>query len=152
MKKVYELQNINDFISDFNSLGLGNLKLISGEEQENPDAIVLLNGTKKIGLEATIAIAPADLPNAKPKTNHPSEVFYNPLPVIDELMKLIKKKSLNDYKGEGIDETWLLISGGSFISIEDLKVKLKDLNIKTKFKRIFLHKGLRVKLTEITSL
>jgi hypothetical protein len=151
MKKAYELENIDDFIKDFNHLTfqLGSVKRISGENQENPDAILELNGQKKIGLEATIAIAPADLPNAKPKVNHPSELFYNPTPAIDELIKRIEEKSLNDYKGEGIDQTWLLISGGSYIPSRDLEERLKQESFTTKFDRIFIHKGLGVDLAEV---
>ena len=151
MKKAYELENIDDFIEDFNhpKFKLGSLKRVSGENQENPDAILELNGQEKIGLEATVAIAPDDLPNARPKVNHPSEAFYNPTPAIDELIKRIKEKSLNDYKSEGLDATWLLISGGSYIPPRDLEERLKQESFTTKFNRIFIHKGLGVDLVEV---
>src|SRR5579872_4195588 len=143
MKKAYELENIDDFIKDFNNpiFKIGKLKRISGSNQENPDAILELNGKTKIGLEATIAIAPDDLPNAKPKPFDPKDLPYNPTPAIDELIKRIKTKSLNDYKDFGIDETWLLISGGSYISRHDLEARLKQEKLQTKFNRIFVHKG-----------
>lgn len=137
-KKKYQLQNIDDFIKDFNKLKLGKLKRTSNDSQENPDAICQLDNKEIIGLEATTVTLPVDLPNADRSKHSP---FYNPYPILDLLIETIKKKSLNDYKDGLMSQVWLLISGGSFISDIDLEEKIKGMNLNTRFDRIYIHKG-----------
>jgi hypothetical protein len=112
----------------------GHLKRISGLEQENPDAIVNLNGDKLIGLEATIVILPEDTP-----LSFNQYLIYNPKPAIDSIIERIKAKSLRDYKAANLDEVWLLINGGSLISRRALEERLKKEALDTKFNRIFIH-------------
>lgn len=146
-KKKYELENIDDFITDFNNpeFKLGQLVRVSDEDQENPDAILELNGQKKIALEATIAFAPG----YRPHETHPDEPAYNPHPVIDDIFRRIETKSLADYKDKGIDQVWLLISGGAYISDHDLMDRLKELK-RNNFDRVFIHKGIHPVILEIT--
>lgn len=144
MKKIYELGNIDDFISTFNELKLGTLRRISNETQEYPDAICILDDAQKIGLEATVVILPEDLPNSKIEPKFPP--FYDPKPAINKLLESIHKKSHNNYKDDGIDQVWLLISGGSFISDTDLKEKVRGLHLNKTFDRIYIHKGIFPKL------
>ncbi len=157
MTKTDELKEIDDFIIEFNHQRLGVLRRISGEEQENPDAICELNnGEKRIGLENTIAVTQEDIQDTlHPKPFNPQNAFYNTSPAIDAVIERVRQKSLNDYKGENMNETWLVITGGSGISIKELRERLKNEDFVTRFNRIFVHKGLigeQAKLAEITPL
>lgn len=145
--KEYELENIDDFIRDFNNpeFNLGSLTRISNDEQENPDAILELDDNTRIALEATIAFAPGYRPHETP----PDEPAYNPHPAIDDVIHRIEIKSLADYRDEGIDQVWLLISGGAYISDHDLMDRLNEIT-QNNFDRVFIHKGIYPKIIEIT--
>lgn len=146
--KKYELQNIDDFIRTFNSSNLydsyASIKRVSDDKQESPDAILLAGNGMKIALEATMVFAA----NQRPHEPIQTEAAYNPNLVIDEVIKAIKKKSHNSYRGPGIDETWLLISGGSYISDHDITRRSGEFKENT-FDRVFIHKGIAPALIEI---
>ncbi len=142
--KQYEVQNIDDFIKQFCKLKLGTLERISDVDQEVPDAVLLLNNHTRIALEACLVFANDEKPDSLPI----SHSAYNPNPAIDELFKIVERKSLTNYTLEDTQETWLLVSAGSYISDHDLASRLNELK-RNNFDRIFIHKGTGGKLLEI---
>ncbi|MCL5411931.1 MAG: hypothetical protein M1150_04340 [Patescibacteria group bacterium] len=149
MFKKYELENIDTFISSFNNVALGNLIRISDEKQENPDAICVLNGNRKVGIEETMVILPEEADPNLSRAPYDQRLGYNPMPIINQVISRIRTKSINDYKDQDIEEIWLVISGGSFISDHDLDDTLRETDLPKKFDRIFISQGIYSGFAEI---
>ena len=149
MAKNFEITNIDDFVTDFNrpELGLGKLERVSGYIQDRPDAVCTLDGELLVGIEATMVMLPEDEPYNAKKTSHQPDTKTER--VLDILMKRIVEKSGKDYFHQQFDQVWLLISAGTFIPYDELKKKIQESPLETKFDRIFIHKGIQPTIIEI---
>lgn len=156
MKKKLELRLIDEFIEDYNALIKQQadfeekkyklLERVTDIKQESPDAICFL-GKKFIAIEHANAVSQLEMKGMKPKRN--IRTPYDSAPVIDEMIRVIKEKSKKDYSAKKISEVWLIFTGITYISADELDKRMRKERLKTNFDRVFLHRGTSFYLLEL---
>ena len=102
MPSVTEQRLAGFFTSSYKSAHEGNpvISLHCDKKQEAPDAICTLADGKVVGLELTSVFAPKGTDARKAPHKNPN---------LRPLSEILDRKLSYDYKGEGMDEVWLLV-------------------------------------------
>lgn len=146
MNKQQELEYIDEFLTSYNNANTKKEKLIriSGIDQEKPDAICVLNGLTRIGIETSFIIKRSDLPYNIDEIDTTKLNRQTAIDSLRERIKIKNEKLKNIYRPENptLNQFWLLLIGVSIISTAELESELRANPIEIEYDRVYIHKGL----------
>lgn len=130
MLRSQEHRSIDYFISSYNSVRTPKIsRRLSDRNQDCPDAICLCEDGKIIALEHTSAYPPKG--RNKPR-------YVSPYKSLLPLNRVLERKLKNDYKDQGVDETWLFVNIRPTLPRDLITRNLRGLPLPGNFNRIFL--------------
>jgi hypothetical protein len=129
MPKPQERRAIEHFIRQYNQFGDPKITHCQAENyQESPDAILTLSTQQQVALEHTSAFPP--------KQSHVK--YLSPLDDPSPITRVLERKFLNSYRGEGHDLTWLLMQIRPTMPLEKVTELIERNTVPKHFDALFL--------------
>lgn len=129
MPSPVERRTIDHFISEYNLTQTPKIvDRLADSPQEAPDAICKLENGSKVALELTSVYPP----------KKPGVDWITPYDNLKPLHQILRRKLLNHYRGEDMDQAWLLVHIRRTLPSQLITEALKEIQVPSNYDRIFL--------------